>query len=106
MNLQFNRCIPSPADPVLGRDCVPQFLGDAVADVDVVVSFVVGVARETVDVDFGERLFLLLVLFGGVRGGAEEGFVAGVEAWEGIEKVDGCGGEVHDVVVEDGGPGV
>lgn len=35
---------------------------------------------------------------GGVRG--EEGFVALVEADEGIEEGEGCGGEVHDVVVE------
>ena len=100
MDLQFNRCIPGPANPVLGRDRVPQFLGDAVADVDVVVDFVVGVAGETVDVDFREAVFLLL----GVAG--EEGFVTGVDTWEGIEEVDGCGREVHDVVVEHGGPSV
>jgi hypothetical protein len=29
----------------------------------------------------------------------EERFVAVVEAVEGVEEVDGCGGEVHDEVV-------
>lgn len=103
MNLQFDFGIARASDPVLGRDRVPQLFRDALADIDMIVDCVVRVARETIYMDLGKKVGLLGFL-GGVC--SEQRFMARVDAREGFKEIDGCGGQVHDIVIENRGPGV
>lgn len=103
MDLQFDFTIARTTNPVFGRDGVPQLFRDTLTDIFMIIDFVIGVAGETVDVNLGQKVSLLGLLCR-VRG--EQRFMPGVDAWEGFEEINGCGREVHNIVIENGRSGV
>lgn len=91
VNVKFNGSIATASDTVFMSDSIANALGNPLANVNVIIYLVLGVAREAVDVNHRQEL-------SSVRG--EERLFASIKTLECVQKLNGSGREVHDIVVD------
>lgn len=97
VNGKLDILVTTASNAIINGNLVSNALRDSLANVNVIIDFVIRMSRETIDMDHGEFL---------TRRRGEQLFFSCVQPRERIEELDRCSRQVHNIVIDNVGAGI